>query len=513
MESFFRYDESENSWEPIDNLNCKALIEEYENDDFDPKSVDKWMNSKDQIMMNSKQQKKPVVKLEKIDVETNQDGVVFTKELDHQKDYSSLKKNVNKQLVQPKGGDLKNEAKKAEFLNRQKSSVNNLNLQKLNKQHPNGNSKQIIEASKPEKSGGQKVIDGQNKFNNSNLQKVNKQQINFAGNLNIQKVIKQQHGNTKQPTATTRANSMPEKTIVENNRNINLNRLSGQNSVNNSNFKKVNKQQNNLNNVKEKPIQEGTEKDEIILTKEVSKTGVEVVPVVTRSKPGSTTIENQVDIMSLIKVNKLQKNSKQSTTEASKLEKIVRDGVIFTKEVGNNPKMNLNIKKEPFKRQRNGKQISTTSEASPLIKAPSKTDFEDIEEILPRKQPGVGVSITRKNTMPAEEEYLPLKKKTKVENTNQDIDLMEKENNPDPEKIDEVLPVPVVDKNVERASYYQMKILSSQAEKAREETKLIQQRIKIDQILGFYQFQEAMAKAKNAGYKSKASDPVYNIEI
>ena len=291
---------------------------------------------------------------------------------------------------------------------------------------------------------------------------------------------------------------MPEKTIVENNRNINLNRLSGQNSVNNSNFKKVNKQQNNLNNVKEKSIQEGTEKDEIILTKEVSKTGVEVVPVVTRSKPGSTTIENQVDIMSLIKVNKLQKNSKQTTTEASKLEKIVRDGVIFTKEVGNNPKMILNnIKKEQFKRQRNGKQISTTSEASPLIKAPSKTDFEDIEEILPRKQPGVGVSITRKNTMPAEEEFLPLKKKTKVENTNQDIDLTEKENNPDPEKIDEVLPVPVVDKNVERASYYQMKILSSQAEKAREETKLIQQRIKIDRILEFYQTQEAIAKAKN----------------
>ena len=128
-----------------------------------------------------------------------------------------------------------------------------------------------------------------------------------------------------------------------------MNRLSGQNSVNNSNFKKVNKQQNNLNNVKEKPIQEGTEKDEIILTKEVSKTGVEVVPVVTRSKPGSTTIENQVDIMSLIKVNKLQKNSKQTTTEASKLEKIVRDGVIFTKEVGNNPKMILNnIKNSVF---------------------------------------------------------------------------------------------------------------------------------------------------------------------
>ena len=470
------------------------------------------MNSKDQIMMNSKQQKKPVVKLEKIDVETNQDGVVSPKEvtkLDHQKHQTSpvFKKNVNKQLVPPKGGDPKNQAKKAEFLNRQKSSVNNLNLQKVNKQHPNGNSKQIIEASKPEKSGGQKVIDGQNKFNNSNLQKVNK-------HLNIQKVIKQQHGNTKQPTATTKGNSMPEKTIVENNRNINLNRLSGQNSVNNSNFKKVNKQQNNINNVKEKPIQEGTEKDEIILTKEVSKTGVEVVPVVTRSKPGSTTIENQVDIMSLIKVNKLQKNSKQTTTEASKLEKIVRDGVIFTKEVGNNPKMILNnIKKEQFKRQRNGKQISTTSEASPLIKAPSKTDFEDIEEILPRKQPGVGVSITRKNTMPAEEEYLPLKKKTKVENTNQDIDLTEKENNPAPEKIDEVFPVPVVDENVERASYYKMKILSSQAEKAREETKLIQQRIKIDQILGFYQIQEAMAKAKNAGYKSKASDPVYNIEI
>ena len=115
--------------------------------------------------------------------------------------------------------------------------------------------------------------------------------------------------------------------------------------------------------------------------------------------------------------------------------------------------------------------------------------------------------------MPAEEEFLPLKKKTKVENTNQDIDLMEKENNPAPEKIDEVFPVPVVDENVERASYYQMKILSSQAEKAREETKLIQQRIKIDQILGFYQVQEAIAKAKNAGYKSKASDPVYNIEI
>ena len=55
----------------------------------------------------------------------------------------------------------------------------------------------------------------------------------------------------------------------------------------------------------------------------------------------------------------------------------------------------------------------------------------------------------------------------------------------------------VVDKNVEKASYYKMKILSSQAEVAREKTKLIQQRIKIDRILEFYQTQEAMAKAKN----------------
>ena len=89
------------------------------------------------------------------------------------------------------------------------------------------------------------------------------------------------------------------------------------------------------------------------------------------------------------------------------------------------------------------------------------------------------------------------KKKTKVENTNQDIHLTEKENNSAIEKIDEELPVSVVDKNVERANYYKMKILSSQAEVAREKTKLIQQRIKIDQILEFYQTQEAMAKAKN----------------
>ena len=40
-------------------------------------------------------------------------------------------------------------------------------------------------------------------------------------------------------------------------------------------------------------------------------------------------------------------------------------------------------------------------------------------------------------------------------------------------------------------------ITSSQAEVAREKTKLIQQRIKIDRILEFYQTQEAMAKAKN----------------
>ena len=89
------------------------------------------------------------------------------------------------------------------------------------------------------------------------------------------------------------------------------------------------------------------------------------------------------------------------------------------------------------------------------------------------------------------------KKKTKVENTNQDIHLTEKENNSAIEKIDEELPVSVVDKNVERANYYKMKILSSQAEVAREKTKLIQQRIKIDRILEFYQTQEAMAKAKN----------------
>ena len=75
--------------------------------------------------------------------------------------------------------------------------------------------------------------------------------------------------------------------------------------------------------------------------------------------------------------------------------------------------------------------------------------------------------------------------------------MTEKENNSAIEKIDEVLPVSVVDKNVERANYYKMKILSSQAEVAREKTKLIQQRIKIDQILEFYQTQEAMAKAKN----------------
>ena len=75
--------------------------------------------------------------------------------------------------------------------------------------------------------------------------------------------------------------------------------------------------------------------------------------------------------------------------------------------------------------------------------------------------------------------------------------MTEKENNSAIEKIDEELPVSVVDKNVERANYYKMKILSSQAEVAREKTKLIQQRIKIDQILEFYQTQEAMAKAKN----------------
>ena len=75
--------------------------------------------------------------------------------------------------------------------------------------------------------------------------------------------------------------------------------------------------------------------------------------------------------------------------------------------------------------------------------------------------------------------------------------MTEKENNSAIEKIDEELPVSVVDKNVERANYYKMKILSSQAEVAREKTKLIQQRIKIDQILEFYQTQEAIAKAKN----------------
>ena len=95
------------------------------------------------------------------------------------------------------------------------------------------------------------------------------------------------------------------------------------------------------------------------------------------------------------------------------------------------------------------------------------------------------------------EPLIKKKKKTKVENTNQDIHLTEKENNSAIEKIDEVLPVSVVDKNVERASYYKMKILSSQAEVAREKTKLIQGRIEIDRILEFYQTQEAIAKAKN----------------
>ena len=42
-----------------------------------------------------------------------------------------------------------------------------------------------------------------------------------------------------------------------------------------------------------------------------------------------------------------------------------------------------------------------------------------------------------------------------------------------------------------------LKILSSQARELREKTKFIQKRIKIDQILEFYQTQEAMAKAKN----------------
>ena len=70
------------------------------------------MNSKDQIMMNSKQQKKPVVKLEKISVESDEDGIVSPKEvtkLDHQKHQTSpvFKKNVNKQLIPPKGGNLK----------------------------------------------------------------------------------------------------------------------------------------------------------------------------------------------------------------------------------------------------------------------------------------------------------------------------------------------------------------------------------------------------------------------
>ena len=101
-----------------------------------------------------------------------------------------------------------------------------------------------------------------------------------------------------------------------------------------------------------------------------------------------------------------------------------------------------------------------------------------------------------------------MKKKSKVENEEiQSVGYLAENPVPAPE-IDEV-PVD----NLERANYYQMKILCSQAEEAGEKTKLIQERKKIDQILGFYQIQEAMAKAKSAGYKSKASDPVYNLEI